>query len=103
MAENGSVIEKSSLLTCPHCRAGEDGSILGLFWDTSENSWRCLTCGHRSFEQKKRSYAELLDEMLWDQVLASFEQEKEQEHPWDEEVDYEDGLGPLFPIAYPLG
>jgi hypothetical protein len=58
-------------LPCPHCQAGRDQGKLGLIWDCSEEAWRCLLCGHRSFLQKKRSETEIAEERLWDQILTS--------------------------------
>lgn len=84
--------EKLDPLTCPHCNTGIDGMALGLFWDPYEKSWRCITCGHRTFERRKKHHAELLEDMLWDRVLATFEQEEKQNHPGDEGEDFEEEL-----------
>ncbi|HXN07884.1 MAG TPA: hypothetical protein VN944_12575 [Nitrospiria bacterium] len=79
---------KSISSVCPHCHAGIDGAGLGLFWDFDETAWRCIFCGHRSFEQKKKTEAELLEETLWDQILATLDtEEKEQEQNRDEKDD----------------
>lgn len=75
-------------LTCPHCGAGKDGITLGLFWDSRERSWRCLICSHRTFERRKRSQAEILEDMMWDRVLAAFDQEEEANRLQDEEEEF---------------
>jgi hypothetical protein len=62
---------KPVTLFCPHCFAGIDGVVLGLIWDSNEDAWRCIHCGHRTFEQKPKTNVELLEEALWDRVLAS--------------------------------
>jgi hypothetical protein len=40
---------KNDRLICPHCRSGNDGRTLGLFWEFGECCWRCVICGYRSF------------------------------------------------------
>jgi transposase-like protein len=60
-------------LACPHCGSGRDLKVVGLFWDIDEKSWRCLTCGHRTFERRYKTQAQLQEDAVWDAVLASFE------------------------------
>ena len=71
-----------------------DGNTLGLFWEAYEDAWRCATCGHRSFRKRKKSPAELHDDILWDQVLETFEQEQEEKqgHPDEDAEDHEEKL-----------
>lgn len=66
-------LKRKGPLSCPHCRAGEDGNSVGLFWDLNEKAWRCISCGHRSYERKQRTQAQLLEELVWDQVLESMD------------------------------
>ena len=87
---NQEIIEscKSNSSVCPHCHAGMDGTGLGLFWDFDEIAWRCIFCGHRSFENKRKTEAEMLEEALWDQILIAFDgRGREQEQNQDEEDD----------------
>ena len=84
----------ADLLACPHCGAGMDGVVLGLFWDSCEEAWRCVLCGHRSFERKAQTYAQLYEEALWDKILAVYDEE--------ENVKPED-QGELLPVErYPV-
>jgi DNA-directed RNA polymerase subunit RPC12/RpoP len=72
MDERGSILELEpqwSVLACPHCFAGVEEAVVGLFWESSEKAWRCLYCGHRSFERPRRTVAQLLDDALWDELL----------------------------------
>ena len=73
----------SITLSCPHCNAGNDGVGLGLIWDFNEDAWRCILCGHRSFQQKQKTKAEILEEYLWDRILASIPPEEDLENPRD--------------------
>lgn len=56
-------------LACPHCGAGSDRAVVGLFWDRDEGSWRCLLCGHRAFDRPRRSEAQVAADRWWDQVF----------------------------------
>jgi hypothetical protein len=58
-------------LACPHCNAGMDTQVVGLFWDGDETSWRCLVCGCRTFERAPRSRAEIMADEIWEQLLPS--------------------------------
>ncbi len=80
----------ADLLACPHCGAGTDGIVLGLFWDSREEAWRCVLCGHRSFEQKRQTAAQLQEETLWDKILATYE--REEESPLEDQEDWEENV-----------
>jgi DNA-directed RNA polymerase subunit RPC12/RpoP len=88
--EINSARKAADLLACPHCGAGTDGIVLGLFWDSREEAWRCVLCGHRSFEQKKLTAAQLQEETLWDKILTTYEVEEEalleDQEDWEEKV-----------------
>ncbi len=62
-------------LACPHCRAGDDGQTLGLFWDETEGAWRCMLCGHRTFDRRRMSCAEMMGERLWDRIIDLLDRE----------------------------
>jgi hypothetical protein len=74
---------RSSSLSCPHCNAGMDGVGLGLIWDFGEDAWRCILCGHRTFQKKQKTKAEILEETLWDRILASISLEEDSENTRD--------------------
>jgi DNA-directed RNA polymerase subunit RPC12/RpoP len=84
------VTNPAALLACPHCGAGMDGVVLGLFWDSREDAWRCVLCGHRSFEQKRQTDAQLQEDRLWDKILAIYdraeESSPEDQGDWQENV-----------------
>lgn len=46
----GEILENLRSLVCPHCGAGRDGCTVGLVWDSIEENWRCLICGHREIQ-----------------------------------------------------
>ena len=71
--------QRACSLPCPHCRAGADGKDLGLFWDFYEDAWRCIFCGYRSFEQIKQTSTRVLEDIIWDNVLATIEEEEKKE------------------------
>lgn len=79
-------IQKMDPLVCPHCGSGQDGTILGLFWEEYEKAWRCIVCGHRTFERRKKSPAELVEDKIWDRILDILDSEEEsREHRPGEE------------------
>jgi hypothetical protein len=59
------------LLVCPHCNAGMDRGVVGLFWDGEESSWRCLLCGCRTFERPSRSRSQIMADQVWEQLFPS--------------------------------
>jgi hypothetical protein len=67
----------NNALACPHCGAGHAEATLGLFWDIGEEAWRCIFCGYRSFERKHRTFAQIMEDRLWDKVLGALEEEPE--------------------------
>lgn len=58
------------LTPCPHCGAGADGATIGLFWDSIDHCWWCVTCGYRGYEHaaRPRTEAETFTERLWDDI-----------------------------------
>jgi len=79
-----------NLLACPHCGAGTDKMVLGLFWDSREEAWRCVLCGHRSFERMRQTDAQLQEETLWDKILAVYD--REEESPSEDQEDWEENV-----------
>ena len=75
-AEMVSEINQPDVLACPHCGTGRDGVALGLFWDSYEVAWKCVICGHRSFEHKKRTDSQLREERVWDKLLEAYDREE---------------------------
>jgi hypothetical protein len=49
-----------------------------------------VLCGHRSFERKRQTAAQLQEETLWDKILATCEREEElhseEQEDWEENV-----------------
>lgn len=69
------LVETAHPLACPHCRAGFEHTVVGLFWDCDELSWRCLLCGHRSYDRPRRSDAEITTDHLWEQLFPSVDED----------------------------
>jgi len=92
MELSGCQRQKNGQLICPHCRAGEDEISLGLFWDLSEKAWRCIACGHRSYERRPKTQAQLLEDLVWDRVLESLE-------PIEPKEEVEEDLEPLNAVG----
>lgn len=79
-------------LACPHCRAGEDGETLGLLWDSGEGAWRCLLCGHRTFDRRHMTYAEYIDDQLWDRIIDLLDEENSRSGEVEPEEDYVEAI-----------
>ena len=77
-ATNDKWKENGHALACPHCRAGEDGVTVGLYWDFDAHCWRCFTCGYRGYEQvlRQRNKAEIVAERIWDEILDALDKEE---------------------------
>lgn len=71
----GGVAERARSLACPHCSAGVDRTVVGLFWDCEEGAWRCLLCGHRTFERPRRSQAQIAADRIWEQLFPSSDED----------------------------
>ena len=67
---NNQVLDQPALLDCPHCHAGNNGLTVGLYWDINEEAWRCFECGHRIYEKKIITQAQLLEDLKWERVFA---------------------------------
>jgi hypothetical protein len=77
-------------LACPHCRAGFEHTVVGLFWDRDEASWRCLLCGHRTYDRPRRSDAEITTDRLWEQLFPSVDEDGcGRSHEGEEELEEE--------------
>lgn len=79
-------------LACPHCKAGFEHTVLGLFWDRDEASWRCLLCGHRTFDRPRRRRADIIADRLWEQLFPSTDDDGcDRSHEGEEEPEDEWG------------
>lgn len=78
--ENGK--ESGHPLTCPHCGTGENEKTVGLYWESDERCWRCVTCGYRRYEHtiRPRTKAEIVAESIWDQVMEALDRDNEKTH-----------------------
>ncbi len=84
-------LSASLSLACPHCRAGSDQTVVGLFWDWDEDSWRCLLCGHRTFPKRRLSEAQIQEDMVWEAIFAPEEDGGQPRALEDEPDDSESG------------
>ena len=78
--------ETSAALACPHCGAGLETAVVGLAWDRDEQSWKCFICGHRTFPQPRRSAVQIREDLLWEQLFESADEEPTQQEEWEEEA-----------------
>ena len=89
---NNRVLDQCALLDCPHCHAGNNGLTVGLYWDINEEAWRCFECGHRIYEKKIKTQAQLLEDLKWERVFATFENEELTKSENGEDMDEDDEI-----------
>jgi transcription elongation factor Elf1 len=82
--------ETSAALACPHCGAGLETVVVGLAWDRDEQSWRCFICGHRTFPQPRRSAAQIREDLLWEQLVESADEEPSQKEEHTQQEEWEE-------------